>query len=653
MSRKDGAIEPTIKAIETMSVLREWASLQDDANVPRVPLAQRISGYGKNSWAGFDMGDWQYDPWFTEWSQGGHGQSDDSGDPDRTAANVYNFSFWQYLDISYYFGHQLLTIPPTVWTNAAHKNGVKSLGTLNLNYSEKVTPEDVANFLSHEPPNPPQPKPIYIDEAETILRGIAGYYGFEGYLFNYESFDPAHDLNEGMKELMSRLRAAKLTVVWYDSPLSGGYSNELTESAYPFFQAAGYFQSNYGWGPFGGPADCPKESYQVLANHKDDEDPLTARNRVCMMMDCGTDRDTPPYGSPLNPTCNFFPALAQIDVAAPPPPDYYTAIGYYGPDWVMYHGIAKKEAKLPSRDIFHYNDRAFWAGTTKFFIDWPNRGDNPVKPEQCIAHYVTERSVITSTPFVTWFNGGEGDFYNINGETKSRGPWNNLSDQSLLPTWCFKGVCRKGDTTIDNTTIDYSDAFTGGSSLRISFKGFDPAYPITVWGFKTKIELKATSTYIVSVTVKGQGVDVAPVLGDFDLSNPQVVQFKNGWQQMTYAVPESMAGQTIPGIHIRVKQSPPEGEIRLGELRFLDTAKPPKKPWIKAFQPTDVLDWSDSFDWSSHYRVYGILNQQNYLVGVVYNCVYVTVSNVFNSELKGFTGYIVQEVNAAGGSTPI
>jgi endo-beta-N-acetylglucosaminidase D len=152
MSGKDsGAIEPTIKAIETMSQLRDWGSLKEGASVARVPLAQRSSVYGKSSWAGFDMGPWQYDTWFDEKSQGGHGQSDDGS---RTAANVYNFSFWQYLDIFYYFGHQLLTIPPTVWTNAAHKNGVRSLGTLNLNWSEsgeKFTEDDVVHFLSKQP----------------------------------------------------------------------------------------------------------------------------------------------------------------------------------------------------------------------------------------------------------------------------------------------------------------------------------------------------------------------------------------------------------------------------------------------------------------------------------------------------------------------
>jgi endo-beta-N-acetylglucosaminidase D len=640
--RDSAAIEPTIKAIETMSALRDWASLKDDANVARVPLAPRIPVDGKSSWAGFDMGPWQYDTWFDEKSQGGHGQSVDGN---RTAANVYNFSFWQYLDTFYYFGHQLLTIPPTVWTNAAHKNGVRSLGTLNLNWNEsggKFTEDDVVHFLSKEPTPPPQPKPIYLEEAITILKDIAGYYRFDGYLFNYELYDSSVAM--GMKELMSNLRDAELTVVWYDAPLSGGFSNRLTVQAYPFFEAAGYFQANYGWGPaHPGTNNYPELSWEVLKQHLSENDALNARNRVCMMMDCY--RQTQPYQG------SFFTALALVDVPTGPPPGYYTGLGCYAPDWVMYHGIDLSTQKLPARQTFHFNDRAFWAGTTKFFLDWPNPGENPIEPDQCIAHYVKERSVIRSAPFATWFNSGEGDFYNIRGERKSTGPWNNLSDQSLLPTWRFNFSGGTSDSTIDETAIDYDDAFTGGSSLRISFKGFNPANPIMVWLYKTEIMLTATN--VLSLTVKEQGVDVTAVLGDFELTNPQVVPVSNGWKQLTYVVPGSLAGRTMNGIHIKVKQAPPEGEIRLGELTFLDTAQPTKKAWTKSFPSTGRLDWSDSFEPSSHYRVYGVLNQQNYLIGIVHNSVYVTVSNVFNYDKKGFTGYMVQEVNAVGDFTPI
>lgn len=40
----------------------------------------------------------------------------------------YSFYHWQYIDIFNYFAHKLVTIPPAVWTNAAHKHGVVVLG---------------------------------------------------------------------------------------------------------------------------------------------------------------------------------------------------------------------------------------------------------------------------------------------------------------------------------------------------------------------------------------------------------------------------------------------------------------------------------------------------------------------------------------------
>jgi len=40
----------------------------------------------------------------------------------------YAFYHWEYIDIFNYFSHQMTTIPPAVWTNAAHKHGVLSIG---------------------------------------------------------------------------------------------------------------------------------------------------------------------------------------------------------------------------------------------------------------------------------------------------------------------------------------------------------------------------------------------------------------------------------------------------------------------------------------------------------------------------------------------
>lgn len=44
------------------------------------------------------------------------------------ADTPYVFYHWEYIDIFNYFSHHMVTIPPAMWTNAAHKHGVLSLG---------------------------------------------------------------------------------------------------------------------------------------------------------------------------------------------------------------------------------------------------------------------------------------------------------------------------------------------------------------------------------------------------------------------------------------------------------------------------------------------------------------------------------------------
>jgi hypothetical protein len=93
-----GPFEPYIQPL-TPDDFNNWPDLPwvTDACKARVPLAGRIPSFetwknGPRSMVGFDNGHWTYDPWFTNWYQGGHGTS---ADGKRTAANVYNFSFWQ------------------------------------------------------------------------------------------------------------------------------------------------------------------------------------------------------------------------------------------------------------------------------------------------------------------------------------------------------------------------------------------------------------------------------------------------------------------------------------------------------------------------------------------------------------------------------
>ncbi|MED6283647.1 hypothetical protein CHARACLAT_011058, partial [Characodon lateralis] len=88
----------------------------------------------------------------------------------------YAFYHWQYIDIFNYFTHQLVTIPPAVWTSAAHKHGVIVLGTFITEWTNGAAMCEA--FLKDEE--------SYRAVADKLVQ-ISQYYGFDGWLVNIEN----------------------------------------------------------------------------------------------------------------------------------------------------------------------------------------------------------------------------------------------------------------------------------------------------------------------------------------------------------------------------------------------------------------------------------------------------------------------------------
>lgn len=109
----------------------------------------------------------------------------------KNVGNLYSFYNWAHIDIFVYFSHHLITIPPLCWTNVAHKNGVKILGT----------------FITELGPGAKICEKIFKDEDTmrifaTSLTQILKIFHFDGWLLNIENGLPDTEM---LKKFVSYL----------------------------------------------------------------------------------------------------------------------------------------------------------------------------------------------------------------------------------------------------------------------------------------------------------------------------------------------------------------------------------------------------------------------------------------------------------------
>lgn len=156
--------------------------------------------------------------------------------------NLYSFYNWAHIDIFVYFSHHLITIPPLCWINAAHRNGVKILGT----------------FITEVEPGKKICESIFKDEDTmrifaTSLTRILEIFQFDGWLLNIENPLPDTEL---LKQFVEYLTISTHNVdpnhlvIWYDSIIETGelkWQNELNITNKCFFDRSDGIFLNYVW----------------------------------------------------------------------------------------------------------------------------------------------------------------------------------------------------------------------------------------------------------------------------------------------------------------------------------------------------------------------------------------------------------------------
>ena len=378
--------------------------------------------------------------------------------------DAYALRFWQYLDTfaswhglplfgqidapDPHFG--VVNLPNPTWTDAAHSNGVLSLGGW-------FWPRDPDVFAPLVEKRPDGSFPV----ADKLIE-MAAYFGFDGYFINQENqFDPidpalAHLLQE-MLAYLTRTAPKGFYVQWYDAMLPDGvvdYQNEFNAKNSPWIISDGTricdsIFLNYDW------------TQQRLQDSHDHAvslglDPLRA-------VFAGTELSMNKFSQPEDPRW-IFPAGKAAR----------TSWALFGTDFPFTLATGDKNTVQGQRQAYVY-ERQLWSGPRQDPAHparlLPPTGTDNANPKRWdgVAYAIVEKSTVGDYPFVTRFNTGTGQKFFLEGQLASTQPWFNIAIQDLLPTWQW--WVRKSDgSTYEGLDVDYDYnlAYDGGTSLVVS-----------------------------------------------------------------------------------------------------------------------------------------------------------------------------------------
>lgn len=592
----------------------------------------------------------------------------------------YLFNFWQYTD--YYgswhgmptqevpesmyqsergvtdawksrkFEFGLVNLPNPAYTNAAHKNGVMSIGCIflprtGLKHTVLLTKDENGNF----------------PYAKKLVE-ICKYYGFDGWFINQEEDIPQSDI-ELYKEFMKQMRDDGLYVQWYDSVTDTDgkidYQNEFNSLDSGFVsdgktQYASSIFLNYWW------------NKDMLANSAEHAQSLNINplKTVFVGVEAGKDGWNQKYdlrwnlgsdGQPLN-------SIASLG----------TDFVHHGLDADLGTGDSDNTSMRREKDEFQWmafeRERRWWSGpfedptlasSTADPSTYPQAPEIGISGDKSqnfdgVAAYITERSVIKGDTFVTDFNTGHGLEYKINGQTSNDHEWSNINVQDILPTWQW-WIDSANDSKL-KVDFDYGEKYKKnydngaqdvlGKSGSFDFNlvgGYNGGSSLVVYGdinaenflhlYKTDLNVKNNSK--VNITFKKtSNDDVKMQLGVIFKDSPETVtkidlspvSSSSDWSTCQADL-SKYAGKEIEAFGLVFDGNAKDYQINIGEIAYTSgsSVKPATPTGLKIDSVFDTGEMYISWDLADYdkvkqYNVYANINGKDVYMGGIYDNVF-------------------------------
>lgn len=473
--------------------------------------------------------------------------------------NLYNFTHWSQIDVLNWFAGtatQTINIPARPWVDAAHKNGVKVIGSVFLAIARFGGNADTVAQLIQRDKNGGFP-------AAHKLIDIAQYYGFDGWLMNQETdltrvkdennelrllerdFKRAAKLAGEMQAFMAYLTAIAppdMEIHWYDSMIMDGtvkWQNALNTKNQMLFQQENGSKGrvsdaiflNYWWNA----AVLKATNQQAIALQRSPYD-------VYSGVDLWPERKAQSMFVETDWLTDIFPkqgakALSSIALFA-----NNVNFNFAG------------SAKLPKLSDYYTDKtdhRRFYDAETRFFSgdDLNLATDDPHGNWSGLGRYVPAKSTLISLPFTTHFNTGHGLIRAKQGEIVAQ-EWHNLSEQDVLPTWQF---AVQGNTKT-SVYYDFDLAYEGGSALAIESDLRLGSVRIPL--YQSQFDITANSQLnVVSQTDLPEGIISLWLLTQSGEEFQFKIIGKNGqWHSHTQSL-QALAGRQVIRIGLNLAQA--------------------------------------------------------------------------------------------------
>lgn len=506
----------------------------------------------------------------------------DNGNPNALPSGIFDsdvFSMWN--TITHYGNWTApLVRMPGAFMDVAHKNGVSTSVLSSIPWDAQINSLDGSHGQTLAS--------IFNGGSDKFLK-LLKQYGIDGWGINSEfntnsSFVSA--LQNFMKETFDKAVTQKqwpqYAMVWYTlvnnngkvSPIDGVSEANRNWFAKDGKQLSNYQFGNYNWG-----------ASQLATNQ-----------RIA-----GEEGITP------------FDIYAGMNLQGAEGTgwtllkDYKTSIGLWGAhNMNMFYESRNEDGSSPlamQKTYLQRTERFFGNGAQNpakvmTVRDGLGIGKSWLKNFHGISAFVTAKSVLQwnldDAPFYTFFNIGNGQYFNIEGNRVYDNEWYNIGMQDYLPTWRYwfadSYLGRDVSATGLEATVSWDDAWFGGSSLEISGTNDRREY---LHLFKTKFELKDGDRIRVrlkvvsgstSIRLAASAVGTERTMQAATLLRPENIDLDE-WQELTVTVGSGLgrlrlAGSTMAALALEFTNTE-NLVLRVGEVSISRGAvAKPAKPII-------------------------------------------------------------------------